>query len=76
MAKYAIIMCDLCGSRIYRDGYFRSEEGSISIRARELRWVDRLDAVVFPSWKRRKYHICPKCVGKIQEYCCGGKKDG
>lgn len=77
--KHTIIACDLCGGRIYKDGYFQTEEGAIAVRARELKWVDRVEdmgrIVVFPAWKRKKYHICPKCVGKIKEYCSGGGTD-
>lgn len=79
MAKYTIIMCDLCGSRIYRDGYFRSEEGAISIRARRLEWdfkgLDLGTIITHPQWKRRKYYICPRCVEKLKEVCKGGAKD-
>ena len=77
--KHTIITCDLCNGRIYKDGYFKTEEGAISIRARELTWLDRVEdmghIVVFPAWKRRKYHICPKCVDKIKKVCKGGKTD-
>ena len=79
--KHTIIACDLCGGRIYKDGYFHTEEGAVSIRARELMWLDRVEdigrIVVFPSWKRSKYHICPKCVNKIKVLCKenGGAED-
>ena len=77
--KHTIITCDLCNGRIYRDGYFQTEEGAIAIRARELMWLDRAEdmerIVVFPKWKRRKYHICPKCVDKIKMICKGKKPD-
>lgn len=74
--KHTIIACDLCDGRIYKDGYFHTKEGAISVRARELLWIDRIvdmgRIVVFPKWKRRKYHICPKCVEKIKAICKGG----
>ena len=75
--KHTIISCDLCNGRIYKDGYFKTEEGAIAISARELTWVDRVEdmghIVVFPAWKRRKYHICPKCVEKLKQICKGEK---
>lgn len=77
--KHTIIACDLCNGRIYKDGYFKTEEGAISIRAKELRRIyqvdDVLGVVIYSTWKRKKYHICPKCVDKIKEICKGGKSD-
>lgn len=73
--KYAIIICDLCGGRIYKDGWFAMGEGAISIRAKELEKVRDMEFdrnTIYSQWKRTKYHICPKCVGKIKEICKGG----
>lgn len=77
--KHTIICCDLCNGRIYKDGYFKCEEGAIAIRAKEVEKIcgtdDMLGIVTYATWKRRKYHICPKCVDKIKELCKGGKAD-
>lgn len=77
--KHTIICCDLCNGRIYKDGYFKCEEGAISIRAKELRRFYDTDGMLgvftYSTWKRRKYHICPKFVDKIKEVCKGGRTD-
>lgn len=73
--KHTIIICDLCGGRIYKDGWFSIEEGAIAIRAKELEKMTGMDfapGTIYSQWKRKKYHICPKCVQKIKEYCSGG----
>lgn len=75
--KHTIIVCDLCNGRIYKDGLFQCEEEAISISAKELRKFhradDMLELVVYATWKRRKYHICPKCVEVIKKLCKEGK---
>lgn len=76
--KHTIIACDLCNDTIYKSGYFRHSDGAISIRAKELKWLKygdfdfQFDA---PTWLRREYHVCPKCVEKIKTICCGGNTD-
>ena len=73
--KHTIIVCDLCGDRIFRiDGYANKlQEGSLRITARQLKFIDsEFDAkVVYAQWKRRKFHICRKCVQKIRDICLG-----
>lgn len=74
--KHTIIECDLCGGRIFKDGYLKMEEGALRIRARQLKYLERHVGHGiyrrYPTWKRRKYHICPGCVRKIKQYCSGG----
>lgn len=73
--KHTIIICDICGDRIFRlDGRVnRLQEGSLRITARQLKLIDsEFDRkVVYEQWKRRKYHICRKYVQKIQDVCIG-----
>lgn len=76
--KHTIITCDLCGGRIYKDGWFGIEKGAIAIRAKELekeRDFEFAPHTIYSDWKRRKYHICPQCVEKIKDYCKGEKAD-
>lgn len=77
--KYTIIACDLCGGRIYNADYLHPGEGALNIRARQLEYIERHMGHgiyrLYPEWKRQKYHICPKCVAKIKEYCSEGAKD-
>lgn len=72
--KHTIISCDLCNGRIYKDGWFYCEHGAISVSAKTLEKLDTIDGVVCSHWKRRRYHICPKCVEKIKTLC-KGKED-
>lgn len=69
--KCTIINCDMCGGRIYKDGWFAIKKGAIILRAKELRELTGYDFNA-SGWKRQEYHICPKCVEKIKEYCSGG----
>lgn len=69
--KRTIIECDVCGDVILRDFWTRLQKGAVAIRTKELQWV--LDAAHYdlytkrPTWSHRKYHICPKCVERIEE---------
>lgn len=79
MMKYMIIECDLCNSRIYRKG-FLIDKGAVTFHVKELEMMEQgltkdLEPVICPGWKRRRLHICPKCVDKIKEICKGGKPD-
>lgn len=74
--KLTTINCDMCRMRIYQNGRFglRMEEGTIAIQAKVLTKLTGYDFDA-SGWKRRKYHICPKCVMKIKEYCRRGMKN-
>ena len=77
--KHTIIECDLCGGRIYKDEWYVLD-GAVMIRAKELKFFSKtlLEAgspMIYPCWKRTKYHICPKCVKKIRTMCNGGVED-
>lgn len=69
--KHTIICCDLCKGRIYKDRFFKTEEGAVAIKARELRWLNDMDLGDFPAWVRCEYHICPKCVERLKKICGG-----
>lgn len=68
--KCTIINCDMCGCRIYKNGWFRIEEGAVTITAKTLEKIG--GEVVGLGWKRRKYHICPQCVERVKGFCSGG----
>ena len=75
--KHAIIECDLCNRRIYKDGIVL-ESGSVRLRAKVLEnFSERLAdiPVTYPHWKRKMYYICPKCVDRIKKLCKGGESD-
>lgn len=79
MSKHTIICCDLCGDRIYRDGW-KVGKGAITFRAKELHLkldglTRELSPIFYPGWVRTRYHICPKCVEKIKTLCKGGGED-
>lgn len=68
--KHTIICCDLCNGRIYKDGWLFNK-GAVTFRLKELKVDDDYLPIVYPGWKRRKIHICPKCVEKIKKICKG-----
>lgn len=72
--KHTIITCDLCNSRIYKDGWFLLEHGAISISAKTLKYFDTFEGAVYSHWKRRRYYICPKCIKKLKQICKGEKE--
>lgn len=75
--KHTIVECDLCGDVILRDFWTRLQKGTITIRAKKLDWLLCVDyglQTKFPTWSRRKYHICPKCVERIKTACRGGSE--
>ena len=82
MAKYTIITCDLCGGRIYRSGWFLGDwDGAVKVSAMVLeKTFKAMDSMyrefTYPGWRRRKYHICAKCVETIKQYCKGHTKEG
>lgn len=69
--KHTTIECDVCGDVILRDFWTRLQKGTVAIRTKELKWV--LDAAHYdirtkhPTWVRRKYYVCPKCVERIKD---------
>lgn len=67
--KHTIITCDLCNSRIYKDGWFHVEDGAISISAKTLEYFNAIEEGVYAHWKRRRYYICPKCIEKMKQIC-------
>ena len=77
--KQTIVVCDMCGDIIHKNFWTRLQKGTVTIRAKKLEWV--LDAARYdlytnhPGWSHRKYHICPKCVERIKEFCRRGGKD-
>lgn len=77
--KSTIVTCDLCNVQIAKNGLFAFREGVVVIRAKELKFINSLygNPVAYSSWKRSKYHICPKCVKKIKAFCKenGGAED-
>lgn len=77
--KHTIIVCDLCNGRIYKDGWLFNKR-VVTFRLKELEMIEKrlpddLLPIIYPGWKRRRLHICPKCVDKIKEICKGGKAD-
>ena len=80
--KYKIIICDLCGEQIFRRGWYVGHfDGAIQISAKQLKAQagEAMDihgrVFLYPEWKRRRYHICAKCLEKIKEICKGGPID-
>ncbi len=82
MAKHTIITCDLCGGRIYRSGFFLGDwDGAIKVSAKVLKndftAMDKDHNIfTYPGWRRRKYHICARCVETIKRICKGETKEG
>lgn len=73
--KHTIIECDLCNCRIYRNGYL-IDNGAVTFRVKVLEMIEQgltkdLKPVIYPGWKRRRLHICPKCVEVIKKLCKG-----
>lgn len=80
--KYKIIICDLCGEQIFRRGWYVGHfDGAIKISARQLKKgaAEAVDShgklFYYPAWKRRRYHICGKCLEKIKQICNGRPMD-
>ena len=78
--KHTIIVCDLCGERIFKNGWL-IDNGAVLLHMKELELFTQglpkdLSPVIYPGWKRRKIHVCPKCVEKIKTLCNGGACDG
>lgn len=68
--KTTIINCDMCGARIYRNGWFEVEAGAVAIRVEVLEKMTCCDPGYYGRrWVWRKCYICPRCVGKIKEMC-------
>ena len=71
--KHTIILCDLCGNRIFRDGWFNLgiANGALKLNARELKVWETGGTIIYDGWKRCKYHICKHCVEKVKKICEG-----